>query len=345
MKRKIGLIILIIVLAISVLLAIVSGVFYSKINMPAFNIEKPCYLYINADKNYDDLLAQLDTAGHIEDIELFQTLSERRNYPQHIKSGRYEITPQMSYVDAVQLLRSGVQKPLKLTFNNLRLTRDFTQRISSQLAFPADTLAALLRDTAIVAELGFDTTTILTMFIPNTYEIFWTTSAQKFLARMKKEYNHFWTPERRAKADSIALTPIEVAILASIVEEETAKPTEYPIVAGLYWNRLQQGMPLQADPTVKFAVGDVTLRRILLSHLDVESPYNTYLHTGLPPGPIRMPSIRGIEAVLNLTHHSYLYMCAKEDFSGTHNFAVTLQEHTLNAKKYQAALNQNKIMK
>jgi UPF0755 protein len=345
MKKRIGLIILIIVLAISALLAIISGVFYSKINMLAFNIEKPGYIYIDANKDYDDVLAQLDTVGHIEDIDLFEMLAKRRKYPQHIKSGRYEITPQMSYVDVVQLLWSGEQKPVKLTFNNVRLASDFTHRIGSQLAVSADTLAALLRDTAVVAALGFDSATILTMFIPNTYEIFWNTSSMKFLERMKKEYDHFWTPKRRAKADSIALTPIEVSILASIVEEETNKLSEYPIVAGLYWNRLQKEIPLQADPTVKFAVGNVTLRRILLSHLAVESPYNTYLHTGLPPGPIRVPSIQGIDAVLNLTRHDYLYMCAKEDFSGTHNFAVTLVEHTRNAKKYQATLNQNKIMK
>ena len=291
------------------------------------------------------MLTQLDTVGHIDNIKLFDLLAQRRHYPQHIKSGRYEITPQMSYVEAMQMLRSGQQKPVKLTFNNVRLVGDFTQRIGSQLAVSADTLAALLRDTAVVAALGFDSATILTMFIPNTYEILWNTPSRKFLERMKKEYNHFWTPERRAKADFIALTPTEVSILASIVEEETIKPAEYHIVAGLYWNRLKKGMLLQADPTVKFAVGDVTLRRILLTHLEIESPYNTYKYTGLPPGPIRVPSIRGIDAVLDLMRHNYLYMCAKEDFSGTHNFAVTLAEHTRNAKKYHAALNQNKIMK
>jgi UPF0755 protein len=181
------------------------------------------------------------------------------------------------------------------------------------------------------------------MFIPNTYEVYWNTPAEKLIERMKREYDVFWNNDRRRKAENIRLTPIEVSILASIVEEETAAPDEYPIVAGLYLNRLYKGMMLQADPTVKFAVGDFSLRRILNRHLEVDSPYNTYMYAGLPPGPIRIPSPKSIDAVLNHTVHNYLYMCAKEDFSGRHNFAVTLKEHNKNAEKYRAELNRRGI--
>jgi UPF0755 protein len=204
-------------------------------------------------------------------------------------------------------------------------------------------LSEALSNPSVCESLGFDTTTIVSLFIPNTYEMYWTLSVDNFLQRMKKEYEHFWTDKRLEKANALSLSPVEVSVLASIVEEETADRSEYSIVAGLYINRLRKGMLLQADPTVKFAVGDVTLRRILFAHLEVDSPYNTYKHSGLPPGPIRIPSISGIDAVLNYAEHNYLYMVAKEDFSGKHNFAVSLSEHNQNARKYQEALNRNHI--
>ena len=206
-----------------------------------------------------------------------------------------------------------------------------------------DELLSYLGDEDYCRSLGFDAVTIKTMFIPNTYEVYWNTPADKLVERMKREYDSFWNDERLKKAENIRLSPIEVSILASIVEEETAVPEEYPVVAGLYINRLYKNMPLQADPTVKYAVGDFTLRRILNIHLEVESPYNTYLNGGLPPGPIRIPSVRGIDAVLNYTKHNYIYMCANDDFSGRHNFAVTLSEHNRNAQKYRAELNRRGI--
>ena len=216
---------------------------------------------------------------------------------------------------------------------------DLAERLERQLMLSGDDLLRLLDDSAYCASLGFTPETILTLFIPNTYEVYWNLSAEKLMQRMKREYDAFWTPARLSKAKAVGLTPIEVAVLASIVEEETAAADEYPVVAGLYINRLRRGIPLQADPTVKFAVGDFTLRRILFEHLKVDSPYNTYKHTGLPPGPLRVPSTRSIDAVLNYMKHNYLYMCAKEDFSGRHNFARTLAEHNRNARRYQAELN------
>lgn len=204
-------------------------------------------------------------------------------------------------------------------------------------------LARLLMDSTYCAQIGYSTETLPCLFIPNTYEVYWTMTPEAFVKRMQKEHDRFWNEERKAKAQSIGLTPEEVATLASIVEEETANNAEKPMVAGLYINRLHADMPLQADPTVKFALQDFGLRRILHTHLETDSPYNTYKHTGLPPGPIRIPSIQGIESVLNYTRHNYLYMCAKEDFSGTHNFAATFSQHLANARKYQQELNRRKI--
>jgi UPF0755 protein len=181
------------------------------------------------------------------------------------------------------------------------------------------------------------------MFIPNTYEVYWNISAEKLIERMKREYDAFWTEERRNQAQKARLTPLDVSILASIIEEESAMTDEYPTIAGLYINRLHRGIPLQADPTVKYALGDFAIQRILYEHLQIDSPYNTYLYTGLPPAPLRIPSLKGLESVLNYLKHNYLYMCAKEDFSGRHNFAVTLSEHNRNADRYRAELNRRGI--
>jgi UPF0755 protein len=202
---------------------------------------------------------------------------------------------------------------------------------------------ALLNDPVYCESLGFTPTTIKAMFIPNTYEVYWNISAENLIERMKREYDAFWTESRRELAQKIRLTPLEVSILASIIEEESAMTDEYPTIAGLYINRLHRGMPLQADPTVKYALGDFTIQRMLKEHLQVDSPYNTYLYTGLPPGPLRIPSPKGLESVLNYQKHNYLYMCAKEDFSGRHNFAVSLSEHNRNAERYHAELNRRGI--
>jgi UPF0755 protein len=199
-----------------------------------------------------------------------------------------------------------------------------------------------LNDAEKVKELGFNENTLVAMFVPNTYEVYWDTSVDNLLSRMKKEFDRFWNNDRKANAEKLGLSPIQISTLASIVEEATYSD-EYPIVAGLYLNRLKKGMRLEADPTVKFAVGDFSLRRILFRHLEVESPYNTYKNTGLPPGPIRIPSIKAIDGTLSPQSHNYLFMCAKDDLSGRHNFAITHAEHSRNAARYQQALNQKGI--
>ena len=215
--------------------------------------------------------------------------------------------------------------------------------VSKQIMLDSAAVISSLTDSTVCARLGYTPRNIACLFIPNTYQVYWNMDMERFLKRMAKEKDRFWNEKRLRKAKEIGLTPEEVVTLASIVDEETAVNDERPLVAGLYMNRLKRGMLLQADPTVKFACGDFGLRRILHKHLNVDSPYNTYLYEGLPPAPIRIPSIAGIESVLNYTHHDYIYMCAKEDFSGRHNFASTLREHQNNALRYQRELNRRKI--
>lgn len=338
-KKTIGKIILIFL----VFVFFAGFIVYKQVFSVISGIDKPVYVYIDDKKNYEDLLACLQSDAKIKNIRVFEKLAAVMKYPANMKSGRYEIKSGMSYPELIRMFKNGNQAPVKLTFNNIRLKKDFVERVGEQMMFESGQLLSALNNPEICERFGFDTTTITGMFIPNTYEIYWTLSVDNFLQRMKKEYDRFWTNQRLEKAQAIPLTPVEVSVLASIVEEETAEKSEYPVVAGLYINRLRKGMLLQADPTVKFAIGDITLRRILYAHLTVDSPYNTYKYPGLPPGPVRIPSISGIDAVLNYAEHNYLYMVAKEDFSGKHNFSTNLSEHNRNARKYQDALNRNHI--
>ena len=281
---------------------------------PNFKPDKTVYVYIDDKKDFDDLCRQLSDSANCLRIGSFKQLSGLLKYPASMRTGRYAVKPGMSNLTLLNDLRRGHQVATRVTFNNIRFKEDLAERISDQLMFGKENLLRLLND-----------------------------SVYKFIRRMKREYDAFWTPERLKKAEEIGLTPVEASILASIVEEETAASDEYPIVAGLYINRLRAGIPLQADPTVKFAVGDFSLQRILFEHLEIDSPYNTYKYAGLPPGPLRIPTIKGLNSVLNHTKHKYLYMCAKEDFSGRHNFAVTLAEHNRNANRYRAELNRRRI--
>ena len=214
-----------------------------------------------------------------------------------------------------------------------------------QLMADSTSILKLLNDSAFLTTYNLNPNTSISLFIPNTYEVFWNINAKELFTRMNKEYSTFWTEERKAKAAAIPLTQSEVSALASIVEEETNNKTDRPMVAGLYINRLRLKMPLQADPTVKFALGDFTIKRILFGHLRTNSPYNTYKNIGLPPGPIRVSTPNGIDAVLNFSHHNYIYMCASETLNGEHKFAVTWEEHKINASKYQKELNNRKIFK
>lgn len=258
------------------------------------------------------------------------------------RMGHYEFHEGMNNMDITSLLRRGQHYGVKFTFNNLRTKQQLIDKVDHRFFFAPEELSALLNDNEFLADYGFDTATCIAAFIPDSYEFFYDITAEDFFERMMDYYHKFWNDERLKQAAEIGLTPNEVAVLASIVEEENYKASEKALIAGVYMNRLNKGMLLQADPTVKFAVGDPTLKRILLEHTKIDSPYNTYLYPGLPPAPIRIPEASTMDSVLHYTHHNYLYMCAKEDLSGYHNFAATLAEHNRNAAAYHRALNRLK---
>ncbi|MCS7005625.1 MAG: endolytic transglycosylase MltG [Cytophagales bacterium] len=279
----------------------------------------------------------------VDDVLSFMFVSRVLDYQENVKPGRYRLTAGMNNLEAVRLLRSGIQVPVKVIFHNVRLKEELPEKLCKNLWTDPDDFYALLTNPQKVAEVGFDTLTIACMFIPNTYYLYWNTSAEELFARMKREYDRFWNEKRRSQADGLGLTPIQVSILASIVQAETNQNDEKPRIAGVYLNRLHKKMPLQADPTLVFAQGDFSIKRVLNSMKKIDSPYNTYKHTGLPPGPINIPEISSIDAVLNAERHRYLFFCAKEDLSGYHNFAETLEEHNRNAQKYISALNRKGI--
>ena len=331
------------IVSILLLLVITVVIFTYTLVFKPTELTETVYIYIDENRNYEDVVSQLREKEALPNEDIFRILADRMNYPNMVKTGRYAIEDGMTMPEIIRRLRSGSQAPLNLTFNNIRTMENLAGRLSSQLMVDSVSILNVLNDTSLAAKHGFNEHTFGAMFIPNTYEVYWNTSIDNLINRMKKEYEAFWNTQRREKAANLGLTPIEVTILASIVEEEATYADEYPIVAGLYINRLNKGMRLEADPTVKFAVGDASLRRILFKHLEVESPYNTYKIDGLPPGPIRIPSTTSIEATLSPTLHNYIFMCAKDDLSGRHNFAVTHAEHARNARAYQRALNERGI--
>ena len=326
-----------------VLCTVCGGVGYYYFLYPNFTSSKTSYIYIYPNQDFEYVCRQLEDSAKCLNIRSFKEVAKILKYPENIKTGRYAVESGTNNYDLLINMRRGQQEPIRFTFNNIRQKEDLSNRISEQLMVTNQEINSLLDNESYCESLGFTSTTIKAMFIPNTYEVYWNISAEKLIERMKREYDAFWTEDRRDQAQKIRLTPLEVSILASIIEEESAMTDEYPTIAGLYINRLYRGIPLQADPTVKYALGDFAIQRILNEHLRIDSPYNTYLYTGLPPGPLRIPSLKGLESVLNYKKHNYLYMCAKEDFSGRHNFAVTLSEHNRNADRYRAELNRRGI--
>lgn len=295
----------------------------------------PISIYIDADDTQDSVCTKV---GCPKRWDLLNTLMDAKP-----RTGHYTIIAGESVLDVYRKLRNGMQTPINLTIPQVRTMDMLAGYLSRRLMMDSTQLATSFRDTAFCAGLGYTPQTLPALFIPNTYQMWWNISFDRFIQRMQKENDAFWTSERSAKAEKMNFTREEVITLASIVAEETAYVPEMPKVAGMYIRRIQIGMPLQADPTVKFAIGDFSLRRIYHAHLKVQSPYNTYINKGLPPGPIRIPSVKAIDAVLNHEQHNYLYMCAKEDFSGSHNFARTYSEHLANARRYVNALNRRGI--
>lgn len=307
------------------------------------NVKSDYVLYIHENETFEQVTAKLTESDVLHSLKAFNWVSKKKEYAKSVKTGRYQLKKGMNTNQIVNMLKAGRQTPLNVTFNNVRTKEDLAGKVSKYLVADSLSILSLFSNENLIEKYRFTTETFRTMFLPDTYEFYWTTSAEEFAERMKQEYDNFWNAERKKKAEEINLTPAEVTILASIVQAEIAKKEELKRVAGLYMNRLKRGQLLQADPTVKYAVGDFSLKRILNVHLQIDSPYNTYKNAGLPPGPINFPETSAIDAVLNFEKHNYLYMCAKEDFSGYHNFAATLEEHGRNAAKYRAALDRNNI--
>ncbi len=317
---------------------------YQIFNAANLQVEKEdTYLYIPQDTNFKGLLKILEKEKIVDDKLSFAFLSKLFNYQENVKPGRYLIRKNTNNLNAIRMLRAGAQSPIQFTFNNLRTKEDFIKRTAEVFTFQEEALRKILNDTSLVKKYDKDTSSILTLFLPNTYEFYWNTSANAFMERMHKEYKKFWNKTRLSKAKALNLSPTEVAILASIVQAETNQATEKPRVAGVYMNRLQKNMKLEADPTLVFALGDFSIQRVLNRHKKTDSPYNTYLYQGLPPGPINMPSAQSIDAVLDYENHGYLFFCAKADFSGFHAFAKTYDEHLKNARLFQAALDMKGI--
>jgi UPF0755 protein len=287
---------------------------------------------------FKDIQRDLHEGSFVRDLVSFSFIAKITGYDEQIKPGRYILRKNMTNLEALRILRSGKQEPVKITFNNVRIVPELAEKITRNLDMTPQEFEVALIAFAMSNPYGFNKDNIISMFIPNTYEAYYNSSPEALVKKMYREYEIFWTPERKEKAKATGLTQIEVSILASIVQAETIREDEAPIIAGLYLNRLEKGIALQADPTLKFAVGDFSLKRVLNVHKEFDSPYNTYMYPGLPPGPINMPESYALEAVLNYTPSDYYYMCAKEDFSGNHNFTNSYSEHMRNAARYQNAL-------
>ncbi|MCH7400558.1 endolytic transglycosylase MltG [Belliella kenyensis] len=333
------------VITFSVLLTSLSFYFYQAFFSPNALLEKdePYMLRIQSQASFKTVSDSLYNAEAIHDVITFSFVSKVLGYQDQVRPGLYKIEPRMSNLKIVKLLRSGSQTPVRLTFNNIRTKEDLAEKITKNLEMEESDFMNLLMDSVNIRKFGFEAETIMAMFIPNTYEVWWNTSPENLFDKMHKEYEKFWTPARVQKAESLGLNRTEVSTLASIVQAETQKSDERAKVAGVYLNRLRINMMLQADPTLVFATGDFSIKRVLNIHKELDSPYNTYKYLGLPPGPINLPEISALDAVLNYQDHDYLYFCAKDDFSGYHAFATNLNDHLVNARKYQQALNHAKI--
>ncbi|HRY97584.1 MAG TPA: endolytic transglycosylase MltG [Bacteroidales bacterium] len=336
---------LLIALLVLVAVALVLGYrLYQRVLAPGVFLRAGSVVYYIEDTvSYPALRQELLDSGWVRDVRVFDLLAERKGLKDVVRPGRYRLTDGMSLNELVNMLRSGRQEPVKLVLRPQRTLDDLIAFLDLQLQPGEEDFRQALRSDSLLGSLNLNSEQILLLPVPNTYEVWWTVTAPDFAQRMAREYQSFWNDERRRNAESIGLEPAEVGILASIVQQETNKREEMPTIAGVYLNRLRKGMLLQADPTVKFALGRPELRRILHRHLVIDSPYNTYRYPGLPPGPIIMPEPQVIDAVLQAEHHSYLFFCARADLSGYHAFARTDGEHARNARAYRRALNQRGI--
>ncbi len=330
-----------------VICGVIAFQIYSAIFSPntAFQNEQ-AFVFIPSDADFDEVKDQMKPI--LKNLGSFEAVAERKGYVSNIKGGKYAIKKGMNNNDIINTLRSA-NLPVKVSFNNQETIEDLAGRISQQLEPDSLALLTALRDKTFLKENGFDSDNIITPYLPNTYEFFWNTSPNQFRERMIREYQRFWNEERKNKADKLGMTPQEVSSLAAIVQKETVKVDERPRVAGVYLNRLRKGMLLQADPTVIFAIKretgnfDTIIKRVLYKDLEMDSPYNTYKYSGVPPGPITMPDISSVDAVLNAEKHNYLYFVADVSNFGYHMFASSLQQHNRNKAQYVRWLNQQEI--
>ena len=344
-KSKSGLLkkfIIALALVITILLVFTGVNYYYKYFGP--NVTgKQEYLYIHTGATYADVLKTIKEQDMVKDTVTFNWAATNMNYIRRVKAGKYRLREGMSNRKLINMLASGTQEPIQLEFHGLRMKEQFAGFVSKKIEADSTSIIRLLDSAGYVAKYGFTTDNVYTMFMPNSYQLYWNISPDKFFKKMYASYEKFWTPERKQKAAAINLSQQEISVLASIVDAEALHDNEMPAIAGLYLNRLKKGMKLEADPTVIFALNDFTIKRVLNKYLSYNSPYNTYLHTGLPPGPIMMPSVSAVNAVLDYQKSEYIYMCAKADFSGYHAFATNMTDHLVNARKFQEALNQRNI--
>jgi UPF0755 protein len=307
-------------------------------------IEKPDpYIYIPTGSDFEDVVSILETKKFLKNEKSFRWTAHQMKYDAGVKPGRYLIKPGMSNKELISMLRAGKQIPVQVIFNTIRTKEQLATRIGEQIEAKPEAILRLLNDHDYVANLGFTSENVLAMFIPDTYEFYWNTSADRFLQRMKKEYDKFWTPARIKQAKNAGFTPVQVSVIASIVQLESNKEDEKPLIAGVYINRFKKDWKLEADPTLVYALGNFTITRVLNVYKDIDSPYNTYKYKGLPPGPICLPSVSSIRSVLNYRNHNYMYFCARADFSGYHSFASTYSQHLNNARRFQKALDRRGI--
>ena len=332
------------VLLIILSLGITCVIYYLRYFGPNVSGKKE-YLYIHTGATFDDVYKTIRDEGIVNYTTTFHWSAINMKYTGRVKAGRYRLHEGMSNRKFINMLASGAQEPVTLAFHNLRLKQQFAGFVAKKIEPDSTAMINLLDSADFVKQYGFTTDNVYTMFLPNSYQLYWNTSPEKFFKRMYANYQKFWTPERKQQAAEINLSPIQVSILASIVDAEALHDDEMPTIAGLYLNRLKKNMKLESDPTVIFAENDFTIRRVLNKYLTINSPYNTYMYVGLPPGPIMMPSINAVNSVLNYKASNYLYMCAKADFSGYHAFATNVADHLVNAHKFQQALNARHIEK
>ena len=341
MKKMFQLLFVLVLISGATLAYIYFCVFDQKINT---GDKEEVYFYLKSNSSFDDVVDMLVEREIVSSKAEFSLLAKLRHLNGNIYPGRYSLNSGMSWTDLVLYLRQGKIDEVQVTFNNVRTLSQLAEKLAIQLEASEDELLYELTNEDVIAERGYTKETFLAVFIPNSYKMYWNSTAKDFVDRMVKEHKIFWNKDRLKKAEALKLSPVEISTLASIVQSEQNRfPDEWPVIAGLYLNRLKIGMLLQSDPTVIYAWGDFTMRRVWNKHLSINNPYNTYKFKGLPPGPIRVPASGVLDAVLDYKKHKYIFMCANPKIGGKHAFAVSLKQHNVNAEIYRAFMRKNKI--